>query len=282
MNEDLITPVISPQRHYWELYDMKDINGDPIKWTSVTKILGYLKQPFDADAAAEKASKNKKGKWYGMSIEEIKDAWSKEAKRSTDLGDWYHKKQEKFLIDSGEVNGLKVFTPEVVEGFRKLPEQKLNDGIYPEHMVYLKSAQMNGIVDLITVKDGIVSIDDYKTNKEIKSEGFKSWDGSVQKMLSPINHLDDCNLNHYTLQLGFYMYMILKQNPKLKPGKLTIQHILFELEDEKDQYGFPIVRLDESLNPIVKDIVKYDVPYLKSEILSIVSNKSTILSNIYS
>ena len=38
-------------------------------------------------------------------------------------------------------------------------------------------------------------------------------------MYKPVNHLDDCNLNHYNLQLSIYAYIIKKHNPKLKDRK---------------------------------------------------------------
>jgi hypothetical protein len=37
------------------------------------------------------------------------------------------------------------------------------------------------------------------------------------------------------------MYIILKHNPKLIPGKMFIQHISFE-EEGKDNYGYPITK----------------------------------------
>jgi hypothetical protein len=64
------------------------------------------------------------------------------------------------------------------------------------------------------------------------------------------------------------MYIILKHNPKLKPGILTIHHIMFE-EVDKDKFGNPITALDNNGDPIVKDIVQYDLPYMKQEIMSL-------------
>ena len=106
-------------------------------------------------------------------------------------------------------------------------------------MVYLKSIGLCGQADLVEVVNGYVNILDYKTNKEIKEKGFTNWEGITSKMYNPVNHLDDCNYNHYTLQLSIYMYIILKHNPKLKPGKLTIQHVKFN-ELGKDKNGYPI------------------------------------------
>jgi hypothetical protein len=161
-----------------------------------------------------------------------------------------------------------VFKPIETDGIKLSPNQKLTDGVYPEHMVYLKSAGLCGQSDLVEVINGEVHITDYKTNKEIKTEGYTNWEGITTKMNSPVSHLDDCNVNHYALQLSLYLYIILKHNPKLKPGILTIHHIVFE-EVGKDKFGNPITALDTNGDPIVKDIVQYDLPYLKTEVISL-------------
>ena len=109
----------------------------------------------------------------------------------------------------------------------------------------------------------------HNTNKEIKTEGYRNWEGITQRMKAPLSHLDDCDLNHYAVQLSMYMYIILKHNPKLKPGNMTIHHILFE-EVGKDKYGNPITALDNDGNPIVKDIVLYNLSYLREEMISLI------------
>lgn len=248
------------------------IEPDGINWVSVTSFIGNFKQPFEADKIAEKSSKNKKSKWYGMTPEAIKDAWKAESRRAVDLGTWYHNCRERDIceLQTMERRGfiVPVFKPIEKEGIKISPNQKLTNGVYPEHMVYLKSAGVCGQSDLVEVIDGYVHITDYKTNKEIKTEGFTNWEGITTKMLPPVQHLDDCNLNHYTLQLSMYMYIILKHNPKLKAGTLTIHHILFD-EVDKDKFGNPITALDSNGDPIVTDVVVYDLKYLKNEVISL-------------
>lgn len=246
---------------------------DAREWLSVTSFIGNFKQPFDADAIAVKSSKNRKSKWHGMTPEDIKEAWKAEANRATTLGTWYHNCREYDIcsLNNMERHGktIPVMKPIEVEGVKYSPEQKLSDGIYPEHMVYLKSVGLCGQSDLVEVINGEVHITDYKTNKEIKTQGYTNWEGKTQKMLAPVNHLDDCNLNHYALQLSLYMYIILKHNPRLKPGSLTIHHILFD-EVGKDKYGNPITALDSNGDPIVTDVVPYELPYLKKEIINLI------------
>jgi ATP-dependent exoDNAse (exonuclease V) beta subunit len=256
------------QDHSYKSVDKQE----DIKWVSVTSFIGNFKQPFDADKIALKTSKSKKSKWYGMTPEEIKLAWANEALRATTLGTWYHNCRESDIcsLQTMERHGstVPVFKPIENNGIKLSPNQKLTDGVYPEHMVYLKSAGLCGQSDLVEVINGEVHITDYKTNKEIKTEGFTNWEGITTKMNSPVSHLDDCNVNHYALQLSLYLYIILKHNPKLKPGILTIHHIVFE-EVGKDKFGNPITALDTNGDPIVKDIIQYDLPYLKAEVISL-------------
>lgn len=257
-----------------EFHEYVSTDGDQIDWISVTSFISNFKQGFDADSQAQKSAKNKKSKWYGMTPEEIKDAWKSEAKRATDLGTWYHNQREDDLCELAtmERHGIEVpvIKPIVTDGIKYAPEQKLQDGIYPEHLVYLKSLGICGQSDLVEVVNGQVHITDYKTNKEIKDRGYTNWEGITQKMLAPVNHLDDCNLNHYNLQLSIYMYMILKHNPKLRAGKVIIHHIIFD-EVDKDRFGNPITSRDVNGDPVVKDIIQYEMPYLKDEVIALMN-----------
>lgn len=244
------------------------------KWISVTTLISCLKPPFEGKKIAEKCARNTKSKWFGMTPDNIQQAWKAESDRAINLGTWYHEEREKDLLSFQTINihgkDLPVIHPIFDEKGRKMaPTQKLTDGIYPEHFVYLKSAGVCGQSDLVEVVDGKVYITDYKTNKEIKTAGFKNWEGVTAKMNPPVSHLDDCNYNHYALQLSTYMYMILKHNPKLDFGGMMIHHIQFEEKDQTDMYGYPITMLTPEGNPIVKRVVEYAVPYLRDEVISI-------------
>jgi hypothetical protein len=255
-------------------HSYKSIDGaEGIDWISVTTIISSLKKGFDAKAVAAKVSKNKRSKWYGVDPKDIESIWKNEADRATTLGTYYHNQREGDLCSLASIEREGVIIPIIApsgetDGIRYAPSQKLDAGIYPEHMVYLKSAGICGQSDLVEVVNGKVNIIDYKTNKEIKTEAFTNWEGVSEKMLDPVSHLDDCNFNHYALQLSIYMYVILKHNPKLKPGRIFIHHITFEQEGE-DKWGYPIAKLDNEGNPIVKEVIPMSVPYLIDEVISI-------------
>ncbi len=247
---------------------------EDITWTSVTSLISKFKNPFDADSISKKVSKNKKSKWYGMSPEDIKAVWKEESDRAMRLGTWYHNQRESDILGNESLNregiNLIVVKPIEIDGIKHAPIQKLEDGIYPEHFVYLKSAGVCGQADRVEVVNGRVDIYDYKTNKEIKKESYKSWDGISKKMAFPLDNLDDCNYWHYALQLSIYMYIILKHNPKLKPGKMYLDHIVFE-DLGLDDSGNKIHQLDLHGHPLIKEVVKYELPYLKAEVISIIN-----------
>jgi hypothetical protein len=261
-----------------DTHKYESVSDPDKKWISTTKMVSFFKEPFDKDAVAERSSKNKKSKWYGMDPEKIKSIWSAETNRAVTLGSWYHDQREKELLacDTLQRNGidLPIVKPIEQDGVKHSPSQKLVPGVYPEHLVYLKSARICGQADRIEVVGDAVNVYDYKTNKEIKSEGYTNWEGITKMMLPPLNNIEDCNLMHYALQLSIYMYIILKHNHNLKPGIMEIHHVTFELEGE-DENGYPLVKKDHEGNPIVKEVVPYKVPYLKKEVNAMIKHLKT-------
>jgi hypothetical protein len=254
-------------------HSYKSLDDENIKWISVTTLVSHFKKPFDAKKIAAKVTKNKNSKWYGIDPVIIQQIWDNESERSIVLGSWYHDQRESDLcaLASMEREGvtIPVFKPnEIKEGVKTAPLQKLEPGVYPEHMVYLRSAGICGQSDLVEVVNGKVNIIDYKTNKEIKKESYVSWEGISDKLAPPVDSLDDCNFYHYALQLSIYMYIILKHNPKLKPGRIFIHHITFEVEGE-DKWGYPISKRDNNGDPIVKEVIPIAMPYLIDEVLAI-------------
>jgi len=247
------------------------INEENINWVSATSFIGKFKQPFNADEVAEKVTKSKKSKWYGMTKQEILDAWKAEADRAIELGNWYHNQRESDLLEFDKIERhgkeVPIIRPIIENNMKLAPNQKIEDGVYPEHFVYLKSHGICGQSDLVEVVDGYVHITDYKTNKEIKTKSFTNWEGISQRMLDPVAHLDDCNLNHYNLQLSLYMYIILKHNRRLKPGKLVIQHVKFKKLGETAS-GYPITEYVNG-EPVIDDIDYYELPYLRDEVIQL-------------
>ncbi len=261
-----------------------------IQWVSGTHLVGLFKQPFPADGHI-KASKNSKGKWYKMDPNLIRTIWDNERDRSAVDGTFYHLRQETQMLEAGQLpRGGRmipvvpcVYAPieEGKELVKLAPVQKLEEGIYPEHFLYLKSAGICGQADICERVGDVINIGDYKTNKDedLQVGSHKNWEGISKKMLPPLQHMEDCKWSHYCLQLSLYMYIALKHNPQCKPGKMTIYHVKFkhQLGDPDpitgkpgapltDPYGYPLYERDADRAPIVDKVIELEVPYLKREV----------------
>jgi hypothetical protein len=242
-----------------------------ISWTSVTKVVHEFTQPFDERKEAIRSSQNHRSKWFGMNPDFIQKLWKNEKDRSTTAGSWWHLKREQWAINKGEKlhrgKIIKVLPSPFIDGVKVARDQRLEDGIYPEHLIYNEKIRVCGQSDLVFVSNGYVDISDYKTNKEIKFQSYVDRWGVSQKMLAPVSHLDDCNFYHYALQLSIYMKLILIKNPHLKAGKLELIHVNFGVE-RYDEYGFPILKKKKNAY-ICEKIVKYPVPYLEKEAIAV-------------
>ena len=258
-----------------EDHSYKSIDSDEnINWISVTTLISKFKNPFNAEKVAKKVSKKKNSKWFGIDPVEIQKIWNNESLRAMTLGTFYHDQRERDICSFSSIERegftIPVFVPKGEEdGIKIAPHQRLDPGVYPEHMVYLKSAGICGQADLVEVVDGKVNIIDYKTNKEIKTKSFKNWEGISERMSTPLSHLDDCNFNHYALQLSIYMYIIIKHNPKLRPGKIHIHHVRFE-EEGKDDYGYPITKYTLEGDPLLKEVIPINIEYLKDDVIALI------------
>lgn len=267
----------------------KYYSDDDFQWVSATKLVGQFKEPFDARKVAEGCSKSnqpKNKKYRGKSVDEIIAIWNAESERASKLGSWYHEQREKDVLGCMTItrDGLElpIISPHMDGKVKLAPEQRLVPGIYPEHLVYLKSASVCGQADRVEIVGDRVDVYDYKTNKEIKTSGYEFWDGSKKMMIGPLRHLEDCEFNHYALQLSIYMFIILKHNYNMNPGVLEIHHVEFEKEGE-DENGFPIYALDPMGEPIIKKVNTMQLPYLKKEVLMMFNwlreHKKMVLNN---
>jgi hypothetical protein len=248
--------------------------SDDFQWISVTRLVEQFKEPFDAPKVAEKCAKGKNPKYKGKTAQEILDMWDKENKRATTLGSWYHDEREKDVLNCNTITRdgieLPIISPLYNNKVKLAPDQTLTQGIYPELLVYLRSASVCGQADRIEVVGDRIDVYDYKTNKEIKMKGYEFWDGSKKMMLGPVRHLEACEFNYYALQLSIYMYIMLKHNYNLNPGALEIHHIEFEKE-AMDENGFPIIATDGLNNPIISKVTPIKLPYLKKEVIAMLT-----------
>lgn len=244
----------------------EDLQG--VEWISATGFVGRFETPFDKNGVADKVSKKKGSKWYGMPPWRIVELWDAENQRSTDIGSMLHAHLERKYLSMETMplfgKELKVNPPWYDDLGRKIDMlPQMSEGVYPEKLLFKRISETLGVCgqsDVVAICDGKAHISDHKTNKEIKTENHWS------KLLPPYSHLDDCEYSKYNLQLSLYMWIVLQNNPELEPGEMLIRHNLFEIE-AVDDYGFPVVAIRGGV-PVVREVVKYRMKYLREEIES--------------
>lgn len=241
------------------------IDGSDVKWTSATGLVSKFENKFDEESQSVYSSKSRSSKWYMMDPEEIRKVWKDENTRAVTEGSLYHKWREDNVFSKSSFDFMGKSLPIVKckeDGEFKYAYDisSLSEGVFPELIIYDEEDFTCGQTDKMIIVNNSLYVDDFKTNKEIKFRGFND-----AMMINGLEHIPDSNYWHYALQLSFYARKMLKKNPHLSLGQLTIDHVIFE-EKGKCKYGYPITRRDENGIPIVKDIVKYRLPYLPKEV----------------
>lgn len=175
--------------------------------------------------------------------ESLRLEWKNKNETSKKDGTLYHDHKEKTSYEKGvEINPFTselfpVFKPYVTIDELKIQNIDLGNlekGYYPE--LILNLGNIYGQADRTWIGDNKqVWIRDYKTNETLKTSN------PFQKMKGFLAHLDDCEFNHYSLQLSLYGYIF-------------------------ESYGYKIV--DLAIDHYNREI---KVPYLRKEVENMVT-----------
>lgn len=165
--------------------------------------------------------------------QEILQEYETKRKTATDRGTLIHSKFENSFYGNKNID-FKKFGCDGLHGNFECKKDyyrlDLKQGVYPEFFISLISRdgllRVAGQVDLLVVDQNDVYIVDFKTNKEIKKNSFYNKNKKSNEMMKfPLNNLQDCNFNHYQLQLSTYAYMLQQINPEYNIKKLMLYHI---------------------------------------------------------
>lgn len=193
---------------------------------SVTGFVHSFFPHFDADAVVAKMMskpdwEKNKPEYAGMTAEQIKQSWRDNATKSADDGTYMHRQLELFynkepFADKVEVDpetGAEVSRTK----FEDTKEYRMFQNFHQKHVVeaglepwrteqifWSEDLKLAGSCDFscIDPKTGEIVLFDWKRCKRI--EYHNRW----QKGLPPVQHMDHCNISHYTLQLNTYKHML--------------------------------------------------------------------------
>lgn len=274
------------KHRYW------NVNDESKKFISVTTLIEKFGQPFDRDFwSAYKALEKlippdswkieKKSllstKRFDKSIldvyditenefnktqQDILDAWDEENRKSCERGTKIHAQLENEFYAGGKNVELKKFgLGGKFECRRNYTELDLPYGVYPEYLISRTSddgiLNIAGQIDCLVKNGNEIVIIDHKTNKKLDLKGgFNTMTKSSIKMLYPLNNLDDCNFNHYQLQLSTYAWMLQKINPKFVIKDLILNHYDHEGNNTLYHCDYLKTEVERMLAFYKKDLIK--------------------------
>ena len=208
--------------HFDEPTHVYTIDGSSKGFCSITKCLTIICGHFDADAVISNMIRSKKwpqSQWFGMTPQEIKDAWAANGKEASEAGTAIHLAIEMYMNGSPETIVPEIKTSVEWQYFTRYWEKDSRrwQPWRTEWEIWDKELLLAGSVDMVfkSLQDNTYAIYDWKRAKEIKMEN------PFQSGLGPLSHFPDCNYWQYTLQLNLYRW-ILEKHYGLKITELAL------------------------------------------------------------
>ena len=186
---------------------------------------------------------------FNKAQQDILDEWEKKNVEACERGTKIHAKLEEAVLRHKKefsLNKFGVGGKFICKG-SDYHELNLEAGAYPEYMIGREITPglfgISGQVDLLLKKGSKIIIIDYKTNSEIKTKSYyDSKTKTSQKMLYPLNNLDDTNYWHYNLQLSTYAWIIQQYHPELEVEDLILVH--FRPDGKQDIYHLEYLKAE--------------------------------------
>lgn len=227
---------------YFDKNHTYKIDGEPSARVSVTGLVGCVKEKFD-----ENKWSAIKAKEHGITPEEMRLVWKKNNQMSTYQGSTLHN-----YIDNYYQNKVIPYNRNLAEAIlgqtlHEMMQKNLvvlvkqfnnfynttKDYILPiknEFVVGdLTNTKVCGMLDMLAfnTETNTFEIYDFKTNKRfsLESEYKKNF-------LPPVEHLDECEFNSYSLQLSLYK-MFIEKYTDIKIGDIKVIWFSINNEDYK-------------------------------------------------
>lgn len=215
---------------------------------SVTQFVHEFIEHFDAEKVIAKMMSRPSwpdSKYYGKAPQDIVAEWDLIKNTAADLGTRLHLAIETFYnnelaAEEEEKSEQDATTVATVEyGYFRNFFDRTRARLVPlrtEWRIFDEDYKLAGSIDMVfrdtsDPSGTSVVIYDWKRSKEIRT---KNW---FQRCLPPLSHLDDCNYNHYALQLNVYKFII-ERNYGLKVTALAIV-VFHPNNDDYIQYDLP-------------------------------------------
>ena len=161
-------------------------------YLSVSKLISLYKEPFDKEYWSKRTALKE-----GVSQQEILTRWETHTKDRCDYGKLKHSIVEEYLKNDN------IDDISLIKDFKTVFNKKDYKRILSEELVYDDIYEVAGTSDIICdVDDATFDVYDLKTNSKFL---FENKYGKYLK--APLNNLQQCQYNDYSIQLSLYAYL---------------------------------------------------------------------------
>jgi hypothetical protein len=178
---------------------------------STTKFLHAFFPHFDAEKTIKKMMAGRNwttSKYYGKTLQQIMGEWNENGRIASEAGTKMHLAIEQYLNEAGHI---------IPKDILATPEWKYFMSFWQDHGSDIEpyrlewevftdpQTKLTGSIDGVFRRksDGKFLIYDWKRSKEIKSANLFGGIG-----FPPVEHIQDTNYWHYTLQLNVYRWIL--------------------------------------------------------------------------
>ena len=222
-----------------ENHEYKLKNHPDIIFTSVTTFVNSFFEPFD-EVKVSNHLVNNVPKYFGETPESLIEKWNVARQYGTDV----HLEIENWIKEGIKPKDEKsIAATKWIGGYVSRP----NIDTFSEVIVYSKELGIAGTIDILMMNKNTEEyvLIDWKTSKKIDMNSFNGKKG-IKKETSKI---EDCNYNHYALQLSLYRY-ILEEYYNISVTRQLVAHL-------KDN-----------------GVQSHSVPYMKDDIINMIDSIS--------
>ena len=217
------------------------VDGEEV--ISVTTLIGNFFKKFDSLGCAQRLRPS--NPLYGLSVDEIIEAWEKKGREAANKGTFLHEQIEKYFLglDYEKPDGFNHFETFVAEHSNIVPYRS-------EWRIFDENHHLAGTIDMIACDGEKFDMYDWKRSEKTldKSGQPITKDNWGNRGLDVISHIHDTSYNHYCLQQSLYKYII-ESNYDIKIDNMYLVII----------------------HPVYGSYHKVSVPYMEQEIQAMLS-----------
>ena len=211
-------------------------NGESLP--SVTRLIHRWFPEFDAEVVAKKKAERE-----GGSYEALVREWARKRDEAATFGSKIHAMAEKMILENSHAAADDLAHTEREQSFLSAVKEALKriqlgyDFVETEKILFSPALKVAGTVDLLlrSRSTGEYVIADWKTNREIKYSAFRQ-----EKGFGPCEGIENCNFNHYSLQVSAYGELLLREG--YVPDVQSVRGVLLHLSEKSGRVSCQYIK----------------------------------------